>query len=154
MDAKSVFTREDILDALPHREPFLFVDRIVRFVPDRRIETERTICGDEPYLRGHFPDKPIMPGVLVTDALAQTSGLLWGLSRKVRDGDDGVRRVFMLAAANMKYVNPSYPGETLVMTAVTERSYGSFFTYATEARCGRRCIAKGVLTLAMVEGAL
>lgn len=147
------FTLEDILDVLPHREPFLFVDRVTRLEPDRRIVTERTIRHDEPYFRGHFPERAVMPGVLITDALAQTSGLLWGLSRKARGDDDGVRRVFMLAAANMKYVSPSYPGEILVMTVAAERSFGSLFTYAAEACCGRRCIAKGTLTLAMVEGA-
>ena len=74
------FEREDILAVLPHRPPFLFVDRVTKLVPDKRIVAERTISPDEPQFQGHFPGHPIMPGVLITDALAQTSGLLIGLA--------------------------------------------------------------------------
>jgi 3-hydroxyacyl-[acyl-carrier-protein] dehydratase len=146
-------TREEILELLPHREPFLFVDRVVRLEVDRRITAERLIRTEEPWFAGHFPGRPILPGVLVTDALAQVSGLLWGLSRRRRaGGDDGVQRVFFLAAANMKYMSPAVPGETLTMTATAERSYGSLFSYAVEAAVGRRAIARGTLTLALTEG--
>ncbi|MBD3244231.1 MAG: 3-hydroxyacyl-[acyl-carrier-protein] dehydratase FabZ [Chitinivibrionales bacterium] len=147
------FTIDDILDVLPHREPFLFVDRVVRLDVDRRIVTERVIRDDEPHFAGHFPGRPMMPGVLVTDALAQTAGLLWGLSKKVH-GDDGssVQRVFLLAAANMKYLNPAVPGETLTMTAQPERTFGAFYTYMVDAHVGRKAVAKGTLTLAMKEG--
>lgn len=153
MDAKRNFTRDDILEVLPHREPFLFVDRVVRLDVDRRIVTERTVRADEPYLAGHFPGRPIMPGVLVTDALAQTAGLLWGLSKKVH-GDDGngVPRAFLLASASMKYLNPAAPGETLTMTAQPERTFGAFYTYTVDAHVGRKPVAKGTLTLAMMEG--
>ncbi len=153
MNEKQCFTREDILEVLPHREPFLFVDRVVRLDVDRRIVTERTIRDDEPYFAGHFPGQPMMPGVLVTDALAQSAGLLWGLSKKVH-GDDGngARRAFLLAAANMKYLNPAAPGETLVMTAQPQRTFGAFYTYTVDAHVGRKPVARGALTLAMMEG--
>jgi 3-hydroxymyristoyl/3-hydroxydecanoyl-(acyl carrier protein) dehydratase len=149
-----VWTREEMLSVLPHREPFLFVDRVVRLVPDRTIVTERDVRSDEPWMAGHFPGRPIMPGVLVTDALAQTSGLLWGLSKIAREGSggDGVKRVFFLAAANMKYVSPSVPGETITMTAHADRVFGSLYSYAVDACVGKRTVAKGTLTLAMVEG--
>ena len=84
MSGATNFTMEDILAILPHRPPFLFVDRVIKLVPDREIVAERAIRSDEPFFAGHFPGKPVMPGVLVTDALAQTSGLLWGLSKKVK----------------------------------------------------------------------
>ena len=147
------FTFDDILAVLPHREPFLFVDRVVSLSAEKRIVTERDIRADEPHFEGHFPGEPIMPGVLVTDALAQTAGLLWGLSKKlIGDDGGGVQRVFLLAAANMKYVTPAMPGQTLTMTAVTQRSYGAFYTYDVNAQVGRTTIAKGTLTLAMREG--
>lgn len=152
MSGEREWTRDDILSVLPHRDPFLLVDRVVRLVPDSRIEVERTIRPDEPWFAGHFPGRPVMPGVIVTDALAQTAGLLWGLSKKARGEDDGVQRVFFLAAANMKYVAPSLPGQTLTMTAVPERSFGALFSYSVEAAVGRRTVVKGSVTLALMEG--
>lgn len=147
------FTLGDILDVLPHREPFLFVDRVVSLQVDRRIVTERTVRDDEPYLKGHFPGEPIMPGVLVTDALAQTAGLLWGLSKKVQGDDgDGVPRAFLLAAANVKFVNPALPGETLRMTAEPEQAFGAFYSYRVSAQVGKKMVTRGTLTLAMREG--
>lgn len=148
------YSLEQILEILPHRPPFLFVDRVTKMVPDTMIVAEWFIRPGEAFFAGHFPGKAIMPGVLVTDGLAQTSGLLWGFSKQVRGGAvSDTPEIFFLAAANMKYTNPAYPGETLEMTARAERSFGALHTYAVEALSGRKVIAKGSLTLAMVQGA-
>ena len=69
-----------IKEILPHRSPFLFVDRIMELKAGERIVAEKDLSPDESFFKGHFPGNPIMPGVLVTEALAQTSGLLIGLS--------------------------------------------------------------------------
>ncbi len=146
------WTKEDILSVLPHREPFLFVDRVIRLSPSKSIIAEREIQADEFFFRGHFPQQPIMPGVLVTDALAQTSGLLWGLSRVVQEKDTTpTPRLFYLAASTMKYKNPAYPEDVLRLESRTENEFGSLFTYAVEAYVGKKTIASGTLTLAMVE---
>jgi len=152
-DISSAISREDILSILPHRPPFLFVDRVVKLAPDLLIAAERDINAEEPWFKGHFPKRPILPGVLVTDALAQTAGLLWGLSRKAR-GNEPDTRVFLLAAATMKFISPAVPGETLSLCAHDEKKFGDLYSYHVEAQVGRRMIAKGVLTLAMIaEGA-
>ncbi|MBN1757701.1 MAG: beta-hydroxyacyl-ACP dehydratase [Chitinispirillaceae bacterium] len=153
MSEKYTFTLDDILGILPHRPPFLFVDRITEMVPDRRITGERVLRPDEPHFAGHFPGKPIMPGVLVTDALAQTSGLLWGFTKVVKNSGSTSEppELFYLAAASMKYVAPALPGDTLRLYAETERTFDRLHSYTVEATCGRRVIAKGNLTLAMME---
>ena len=83
MTNKPLFALEDILPVLPHRPPFLFVDRVMMLEPHKLIIAERTLRPDEPQFAGHFPGRPIMPGVLIAEALAQTSGLLIGLSEKL-----------------------------------------------------------------------
>jgi len=122
-------------------------------VPDKLIVTERFIRPDEPFFAGHFPGKAIMPGVLVLDGLAQTCGLLWGFTKQVRGGAvSETPEVFFLAASNMKFVNPAYPGETLEMTARADRNFGALYTYEVEAMSKRKVIAEGTLTLAMMQG--
>jgi 3-hydroxyacyl-[acyl-carrier-protein] dehydratase len=155
MDPTYSFTLDDILKILPHRPPFLFVDAVKKLVPDKLITTTRTIRADEPQFAGHFPQKAIMPGVLVVDGLAQTAGLLWGFSKQIRLGTPNeTPEIFYLAAVNMKFVSPSFPGETLEMTAIADKNFGSLYTYTVEAACRRKVVAKGSLTLAMVEGSL
>lgn len=154
MSTGYTFSLDDICAILPHRPPFLFVDQIIDMVPGKRIVGERVLRSDEPHFSGHFPGKPVMPGVLVTDALAQTSGLLWGFSKQVRASETATTaapELFYLASATMKYVNPAYPGDTLRLHAVTERTFDRLHGFTVEATCGRRCIAKGSLTLAMME---
>ncbi len=151
-ERKTVFTRKEIEAILPHRPPFLFVDRVVRFSANRFITTQRKLLEDEPHFTGHFPGRPIMPGVLVIDALAQTSGLLWGFTRR-EEGEEKTDdpEIFLLAAANVKFLNPAVPGQVMEMTAHADKNYGALYTYMVEASVGRKPIAKGSLTLAMTE---
>jgi 3-hydroxymyristoyl/3-hydroxydecanoyl-(acyl carrier protein) dehydratase len=155
MSEARTFSLQEILSILPHRPPFLFVDRVTQLVPGRRIVAERDLRPDEPHFAGHFPTQPIMPGVLVTDALAQTSGLLWGLTKVVNNnGVTETPEIFYLASASMKYTSPAVPGDTLRLFAEAERVFDRLHTYAVEATAGRNVIAKGTLTLAMKDDRL
>ncbi len=154
MTDKPPFELADLLTILPHRTPFLFVDRVVKLELHRSIVAERRLRGDEPQFAGHFPQRPIMPGVLVTEALAQTSGLLLGLSDKLTEAEPPVRaKLFYLAAHTMKYTHPAVPGDVLVLRAETDKSFGGLFRFNVEATVGRHVVANGSLTLALVVGA-
>lgn len=109
---------DEILSVLPHRAPFLFVDRVVLLEPGRQIVAERTLRADEAYFAGHFPGRAIMPGVLVAEALAQTSGLLVGLSEKLTAGVAPVQpKAMFLATTQLKFTRPAVPGDTLILKA-------------------------------------
>jgi 3-hydroxyacyl-[acyl-carrier-protein] dehydratase len=147
------FELEDILPILPHRAPFLFVDRVLELEPGQRIVAERTLRPDEPHFAGHFPGQPIMPGVLVAEALAQTSGLLLGLTDKLAatsppPGPKG----FLLARINLKFTHPAVPGEVLQLRSVLERSFAGLFRFNVEATTSRNLVASGLLTLALTTG--
>lgn len=135
---------------LPHREPFLFVDRVVEFEPGKTILAEKDLAPEAFFFAGHFPGQPVMPGVLVSEALAQTSGLLLGLTRGHEKGDldpKGMGRLF-LANVNMKYPSTAEPCETLVLSSELRKSYGRMFLFQVSAAAGDRKIAVGTLSLA------
>ncbi len=152
MTEKPLFTLQDLLPILPHRPPFLFVDRVVLLEVHKTIIAERELRADEPFFAGHFPGRPIMPGVLVAEALAQTSGLLLGLSEKLTAPQAPVRpKMFYLAASNFKFTHPAVPGDVLVLRATAENSFSGLFRFSAEATVGRNLIANGALTLALVR---
>jgi 3-hydroxyacyl-[acyl-carrier-protein] dehydratase len=130
---------------LPHRPPFLFVDEVTRLRLGVSITTRRALRSDEFFFSGHFPGRPVMPGVLVTEALAQTCGLLKGL-----EVDDTKGAVYYLAADTVKFFSPAIPGDTLTLVAEQDASHGVFLRYRVEALVSRRRIAAGTLTLALM----
>lgn len=140
---------DEILSVLPHRAPFLFVDRVVLLEPGRQIVAERTLRADEAYFAGHFPGRAIMPGVLVAEALAQTSGLLVGLSEKLTAGVAPVQpKAMFLATTQLKFTRPAVPGDTLILKARGDRQFAGLHRFEVEATVGRDLIATGTLTLA------
>ena len=99
------FSLEEILAILPHRPPFLFVDKVTKMVPGKLIVTERFIRPDEPFFAGHFPGKAIMPGVLVLDGLAQSCGLLWGFTKQLKGGAGSAAPEIFLLAPSARFIS-------------------------------------------------
>ena len=153
MHHKPLFTVDDLLPILPHRPPFLFVERVMALEPHKSIVAERTLRADEPQFAGHFPGQPIMPGVLVAEALAQTSGLLLGLSdRAAGAGRPSHHKMFFLAATSIKFTQPARPGDVLHLSAAADKSLSGLHRFHVEAKVGKKLIASGALTLAEVKG--
>jgi 3-hydroxymyristoyl/3-hydroxydecanoyl-(acyl carrier protein) dehydratase len=153
MNDKPPFELADLWPVLPHRAPFLFVDRVTKLEPHQSIVAERFLRAEEPQFAGHFPGRPIMPGVLVAEALAQTSGLLIGLSELLTSaGPPEKPKSFFLAVTNIKFTHPAVPGDTLVLRSAADRNFGALFRFHVEATVGRNLVASGSLTLALVEG--
>ncbi len=101
----------DIMQYLPHRYPFLFLDRVVEFVPDKRIVAVKNVTINEPFFTGHFPVTPVMPGVLIVEALAQASGVLAFKTRE-RTPEDGY--IYYLAGTDKtKFKRSVVPGDQL-----------------------------------------
>lgn len=142
-----------IQEVLPHRSPFLFVDRVIELEVGKTIIAERDLSPDNLFFAGHFPGRPIMPGVLVSEALAQASGLLLGLTWKEsgRSMDRDRPKFLFLANVNMKFSAPAKPGETLRLEAILKKEYGRLFLFEVAAYASGRQIARGTLTLAEGE---
>ena len=120
---KTVFTAEEIHAMLPHRYPFAMVDRIIDYVPGKMAIGLKNVSFNEPHFQGHFPGKPIMPGVLIIEAMAQVGGVVLTQMADVQAG------LFMFAGIdNVRFRRPVVPGDQLVMTvellSVKARRFG------------------------------
>ena len=104
-----MFTIEDIMQVLPHRYPFLLVDRILEIEERKRIVGIKNVTINEPFFQGHFPGHPIMPGVLIIEAMAQVGGML--LMGSVPDPANKV--VYFMSLDNVKFRRPVKPGDQL-----------------------------------------
>jgi 3-hydroxyacyl-[acyl-carrier-protein] dehydratase len=111
---------EQIQQLLPHRYPFLLVDRVVEIVPDKSVVTLKNVTINEPFFTGHFPGHPVMPGVLIVEAMAQSAGLLTQLSAKMKGGSPSA--LFYLAKVdNARFNAPVVPGDQLRMEVRLKR---------------------------------
>ena len=120
-----------ILEKLPHRYPFLLVDRVLEIVPDVRIRALKNVTINEPFFVGHFPRRPVMPGVLMLEAMAQTSALLT-FSSQGEDASDG-RLYYFVGIDGARFKRPVEPGDQLVIEAEVLRAKSGIFKYRARA---------------------
>ena len=120
-----------ILKKLPHRYPFLLVDRVVEFEKDKRLKAIKNVTFNEPFFVGHFPAKPVMPGVLILEALAQTAALLSFESAGQDIAEDMV--VYFVGIDGARFKRPVEPGDQLVLEAVIDRVRAGIYKYKTRA---------------------
>jgi beta-hydroxyacyl-ACP dehydratase FabZ len=111
---KLPLTYQDIIRVLPHRYPFLLVDRITELEPGKRIVGLKNVTINEPFFQGHFPDNPIMPGVLIIEAMAQVGGVLAGFSLPERTGEAAEKALFFMSMDKVKFRKPVVPGDQIV----------------------------------------
>jgi 3-hydroxyacyl-[acyl-carrier-protein] dehydratase len=133
---------------IPHRDPFLFVDSVLSFHSGKSVVAVRFLSPHEYFFQGHFPGKPIMPGVLVTEALAQTSGLLLGLTlQEMQAPVAPLHQNLYLATVDMKFLSPAEPGETLRLKSTLKKKFGNLTLFSVMADVKDRPVAKGTLAL-------
>ena len=106
---------KEIREYLPHRYPFLLVDRVVELVPGESIVAYKNVTVNEPFFNGHFPDHPVMPGVLIVEAMAQAAGIL-GFKTMDKTPQDGSIYYFV-GADNLRFKRPVVPGDRLQLEA-------------------------------------
>jgi len=115
---------EEIQRILPHRYPFLLVDRVISMELGNRIVGVKNVSINEPFFQGHFPGRPIMPGVLIIEALAQVGGILALLSTPENLGNPSV---FLLGVDKVRFRKPVVPGDQLILEVETLRSGKKFW---------------------------
>lgn len=133
----------DILKYLPHRYPFLLVDRILDVEGDQKIVGIKNVTLNEPFFQGHFPERPVMPGVLICEALAQVGAIF---AHNARGGVDG-ERVFVLTGLDrVKFKRPVGPGDQLRLELTCLRRRGSFWKMRGVAMVDGKVVAQADLS--------
>ncbi|MGT2959048.1 3-hydroxyacyl-[acyl-carrier-protein] dehydratase FabZ [Streptococcus bovimastitidis] len=134
-----------IQEALPHRYPMLLVDRVLE-VDNDKIVALKNVSINEPFFEGHFPDYPVMPGVLIMEALAQTAGVL-ELSKEENKG----KLVFYAGMDKVKFKKQVVPGDQLIMTATFIKRRGTIAVVEAKAEVDGKLAASGTLTFAIAS---
>ncbi len=146
MTAPPTLDLAEIRRLLPHRYPFLLVDRILELELGKRVVGLKNVTLNEPFFPGHFPDNPIMPGVLIIEAMAQVGGILALLSTPELRGNPFV---YLMGVDKMRFRKPVVPGDQLIMELETIRGGKKFYKMAGKAFVNQTLVAEGELMAAV-----
>lgn len=141
---------EEIRSLLPQKYPFIFIDRAIEFEEGKRIVCVKNISGNEPVFVGHFPDFAIMPGVLIIEAMAQASIILFrkSLPSESSDGDT----IFLLASVNnARFTKPVIPGDQLTIEVNVEKFVSRGAIVHSVVKVQEKTVAKAALTFGIAE---
>ncbi len=139
---------QGVLACLPHRFPFLLVDRVLELVPGERIVAVKNVTINEPFFPGHFPGRPVMPGVLIVEALAQAGGIL--ALRTTGECLEGKLLLFR-GIERVKFRKPVVPGDQLVLHVQVERRRQGFWAFEAEARVDDEVVTEAHLSAVITE---
>jgi len=136
-----------ILKQLPHRYPILLVDRVLEIEKGKRILALKNVTVNEPYFTGHFPHRPVMPGVLMLEALAQAAGLLSFETMGVVPDEKSV--YYFVGIDKARFKRPVEPGDQLMLEVELERSKAGIFRFQAKARVGDEVACEAELMCTM-----
>lgn len=143
---------EDIMKILPHRYPFLLVDRVMELEPEKRVVGIKNVTFNEPFFQGHFPGKPIMPGVLIIEAMAQVGGVLACISKQGASEISEIREtdaVYFMAIDKVKFRRPVLPGDQIVFHLEVLRSGSRVWKMAGTAHVKDKLVAEAQLVASL-----
>ncbi|MCH7821908.1 MAG: 3-hydroxyacyl-ACP dehydratase FabZ [Proteobacteria bacterium] len=141
----SLLDAAGIMDLLPHRYPFLLIDKIVECTPHEQITATKNVTADEPYFEGHFPGNPVMPGVLVIETMAQAGGVLSHIS----NGDIEPRPLYYLAGIDSaRFRRPVTPGDLLTVCVEKHKVKRGIWWYRCEATVDGNPVASATIICA------
>lgn len=137
----------EIMKFLPHRFPFLLVDRILEFEPGQRIVGQKNVTINEPFFQGHFPGHPIMPGVLILEAMAQVGGVYAHLAGEVAEN----RVPYFVGIDKARFRKPVLPGDVLVLKLELVSSRRGIYTFAGNGLVNDKLVAEAELKATFAE---
>jgi beta-hydroxyacyl-ACP dehydratase FabZ len=137
-----------IMRRLPHRYPFLLLDRIIKHVPGEQIVALKNVTINEPFFQGHFPSRPVMPGVLIIEALAQAGGVL---ASEIRGKDKQGEIIYFMGMDGVRFRRPVVPGDQLILEARVLKMRSKVAKMAGRAMVDEQTVAEAELMASFGE---
>ncbi|MDE2090138.1 MAG: 3-hydroxyacyl-ACP dehydratase FabZ, partial [Gammaproteobacteria bacterium] len=132
-----------VLKHLPHRYPFLLIDRVIECVPGKSLVALKNVSINEPFFRGHFPIRPVMPGVLILEAMAQATGIL--AFKTADDHPDDKSLYYLVGVDKARFKKPVEPGDQLRLEVALNRTMRRTWLFSTEAKVEGQVVASADL---------
>lgn len=148
-EARVVYNIMEIMQFLPHRYPFLLVDRIIEMEPPNRIVGLKNVTMNEGFFQGHFPGAPVMPGVLILEAMAQVAGVM--LYREMPDEEKRRKLIYFTGVENAKFRRPVVPGDQLRMEVEMVHRRTSFGKVSARAMVEGKLAAEAIEMFAIAD---
>ena len=139
---------QEVLRLIPHRYPFLLIDRAENYVANQSIVGVKCVTINEPFFIGHFPNNPVMPGVLIIEAMGQTGGVLMS---KTLNADVSNKTIFFAAVDGCRFRSPVRPGDVLKMHVDVTKHRGDLYKFRGRAFVGERICAECDFTAIVVD---
>lgn len=133
----------DILKYLPHRYPFLLVDRVVSYAPGKDIIALKNVSINEPFFNGHFPHHPVMPGVLIVEALAQAAAILTLRTVDAKNSDDLI--YYFVGIDGVRFKKPVMAGDQLILKVTIDRQIKGVWKYSSSAEVDGKLVTEAKL---------
>lgn len=130
-----------IMEMIPHRHPFLMIDKVVDMVANQRATGIKSVSINENYFQGHFPARPVMPGVLIIEAMAQTAAVL--VVHTLGPESEG-KLVYFMSVDNARFRRPVFPGDRLDVHVTKQRHRGNVWKFEGRAKVGNNLMAEAV----------
>ena len=137
-----------VMEMIPHRYPFLMVDQVIDVIPDVSATGIKNVSINEPHFQGHFPQRPVMPGVLIIEAMAQTAAVL--VVHTLGKASEG-KLVYFMSVEDARFRKPVFPGARLMIHVTKQRSRGNVWKFSAQAKVDGALMAEATYAAMIMD---